>query len=227
MCLLNAERQKIETMANTYKKYCPNVYVAKCDAPHEKGETILVETKHGKENECIVFNLVHQTPDAFYYSIVRADGFNSQERAKNRAERLENASANATKKSNERWEAANEGRDFLVLAEPIKIGHHSEKRHRALIQRNHDRMNKAMQHQKAAESYADRVGYWADKADKIDLSMPESIEYFEFKVEQAKAEHQNLKDNPAQRSHSFALTYAKKAVNEAEKNLKTAIKLWG
>ena len=26
---------------NTYKKYCPNVFVAQCEEKHEKGETIM------------------------------------------------------------------------------------------------------------------------------------------------------------------------------------------
>lgn len=64
---------------NTYYKFCPNVFLAKCDAKHEKGETILVTTKYGKENESIVFNLIFERDGFFYYSIVRADGFNVQE----------------------------------------------------------------------------------------------------------------------------------------------------
>ena len=38
-------------MENTYSKYCPNVFLAKCDERHEKGETIVLTTKYGKENE--------------------------------------------------------------------------------------------------------------------------------------------------------------------------------
>lgn len=41
---------------NTYSKYVPNVFLAKCSEKHEKGEVIEVTTKYGKENECIVFN---------------------------------------------------------------------------------------------------------------------------------------------------------------------------
>jgi hypothetical protein len=37
---------------NTYKKYCPNVFVAQCEEKHEKGDAIIVVTKYGKENEC-------------------------------------------------------------------------------------------------------------------------------------------------------------------------------
>jgi hypothetical protein len=61
---------------NTYYKFAPNVFLAKCDEKHEKGETIEVTTKYGKENECIVFNLIYERDGFYYYSIVRADGFN-------------------------------------------------------------------------------------------------------------------------------------------------------
>lgn len=45
---------------NTYKKYCPCVYVAECDEPHEKGDVIPVTTHYGKDNNCIIHNLVLQ-----------------------------------------------------------------------------------------------------------------------------------------------------------------------
>jgi len=211
---------------NTYVKFAPNVFIAKCDQRHEKGETILLTTKYGKENECIVFNFIGQKDDSFYYSIVRADGFNFQEHAKKRAEKLQNAALNAEKKSTQYWEASNEGRDFLSLGEPIKIGHHSEKRHKALIERNHNRMNKSVELSKVAESYESRVSYWEDKAQSMNLSMPECIEFYEYKLEAAKMKHEGLKNGTIERSHSFSLTYAKKDVNEAEKNLKLAQRLW-
>lgn len=59
---------------NTYQKFVPNVYLAKCEEKHEKGDEILVTTKYGKENECIVFNLIFERDGFYYYSIVRADG---------------------------------------------------------------------------------------------------------------------------------------------------------
>lgn len=66
---------------NTYAKYCPNVFVAKCDEKHEKGEIITLSTRYGKENECEVWNFLYEKDGFFYYSITRADGFNCQERA--------------------------------------------------------------------------------------------------------------------------------------------------
>lgn len=71
---------------NTYKKFCPNVYVAKCTERHAKGEIIEVQTKYGKVNECVVYNKVAEGNGFYYYSIVRADGFNAQERANAKTE---------------------------------------------------------------------------------------------------------------------------------------------
>ena len=108
---------------NTYVKYAPNVFVARCSERHEKGEIITLETKHGKQHECIVFNLVAEMNCFFYYSIVRADGFNVQEWAKRRAERHESAAIAADEKSEQYWKKSNKDADFLSLGEPIKVGH--------------------------------------------------------------------------------------------------------
>lgn len=151
---------------NTYhKSQYPNVFYAKCDSRKIKGEIINVTTKYGKENECEVFNLIFEKDGFYYYSIIRADGTNTQTRAAAKAARYAGWANAAENKSNQYYEASQEGKDFLSLAEPIKVGHHSEK-------------------------------------------------------------HTDLKNNPAKRSHSFSLTYAKKDLNNAEKNLEAAKKLW-
>lgn len=211
---------------NTYHKFAPNVFLAKCTEPHKKGDTITVTTQYGKENDSIVFNAIGQKDGFFYYSIVRADGYNIQERAKAKAERYSNWAASAENKSNQYYEASLEGHDFLALGEPIKVGHHSEKRHRALIDRNWDRMGKSVEMSKKAEQHESKADYWNRKGAEINLSMPESVEYYEYKLEAAKMKHEGLKDGSIERSHSFSLTYAKKDVNEAEKNLQLAKRLW-
>lgn len=212
---------------NTYTKYCPNVFVAKCSEQHAKGDIITITTQFGKEHEAIVFNHL-QTKDGFYYySIVRADGFNQQEWAKRRAERLEKAAQNSDSKSVAYWKASHEGSEFLALGEPIKVGHHSEKRHRALIERNWDRMGKSVEFSEKAENQRNRAEYWSERAKVINLSMPESLEYYEFALEEAKRKHEGLKNGTIERAHSFSLTYAKKEVNELEQKLKLAGKLWG
>lgn len=211
---------------NTYYKLCPNVFLAKCDEKHEKGETILVTTKHGKENESIVFNLIFERDGFYYYSIVRADGFNVQEWAKCRAERRREWAASAERKSDEYYKASNKDADFLSLGEPIKIGHHSERRHRKAIDDAWNNMGKSVEFEEKAKEHERVAQYWDGKADVINLSMPESVDYYEHKLKEAKEYHAGLKSGKYPREHMYSLTYAKKAVNEAQKNFDLAKKLW-
>jgi hypothetical protein len=216
---------------NTYRKYCPNVFIAQCKEKQEKGDKIIVVTKYGKENEHIIHNLVgyagtKENP-LYCYSITRVDGFDGQERAKEKAEKLNNYSNNANKRSDDWIEKSNEGKDFLSLGEPIKIGHHSEKRHRNLIRRNSERFNNAMTEKEKGRVYKERALYWESMADVINLSMPESLEVFKVQLQEATEYHKELKDGTIEREHYYSLTYAKKKVNVLKKKHEIAVKLWG
>ena len=214
-------------MENTYSKYAPNVFLAKCSERHEKNEVIQVTTQHGKENDCIIYNLIFEKDGFYFYSIVRADGFNAQEHARNKIEKLHGYAENAEKKSDEYYNASNKDREFLSLGEPIKIGHHSEGRHRRIIEQAHNNMSKCVEYSKKAEDYQSRVSYWENRTEIVNLSMPESIEYYEFQLEKARLKHEGLKNGSIPKDHSFSLTYAKKELNDIESKLKTAHKLWG
>lgn len=212
---------------NTYHKFAPNVFLAKCKEKHEKGETIIVETKYGKENESIVFNLIFEREGFYYYSIVRADGFNVQEWAKQRAERRRDWATSAEKKSTAYYNASNKDRDFLSLGEPIKVGHHSERRHRKAIDDAWNNMGKSVEMDKKASEHERVAEYWDERANTINLSMPESIDFYEHKLEVAKEYHEGIKSGKYPRSHMYTLIYAKKDANEAQKNYDLAVKLWG
>jgi len=216
-----------ENKTATYAKYCPNVWVAKCLEKCEKDEIIDVETQYGKINESIVHNLVFEKDGYFYYSITRADGYNLQERAKRKAEQYSNWASLAESKSNLYYEASKEGADFLVLAEPIKIGHHSEKRHRALIERNNNRMAKCVENADKAEQHKYKEKVWGKRVEDINLSIPESLEYFKEEYEKLKEYHEGLKSGKYTKEHSYSVAYAKKKVNEMKKNYDIAAKLWG
>lgn len=208
---------------NVFKKYCPNVWLAQCDERHEKGEVITLQTQYGKEIECEVYNLILEKNDKFYYSIVRLE----ESYAQRKAEKYKNSQALHQTKSNEWYEKSKEGADFLVLAEPIKVGHHSEKRHRALIERNWQRTGNSVKERAKADEKERKAEYWEAKAQEINLSMPESLEYFAAQLEKAKAHQKGLKDGTIKRTHSYSLTYATKAVKELEQKLQTARILWG
>ena len=209
---------------NRFKKYCPNVWVAECEEEYEKGDIIQLETKYGKEVDCEVYNLISNKNGFFYYSIVRVE---EQTFAERKAEKYKNASRNQAKKSNEYYQASQEGREFLSLGEPIKVGHHSEKRHRALIERNANRMDKCLEFDKKSEESARKAEYWENKSSEINLSMPESIEFYKYKLEKAKEYQRGLKDGSIEKTHSYSLTYATKEVKELTKNLEIAEALWG
>jgi hypothetical protein len=211
---------------NTYKKFCPNVFIAQCDKEYNKGDIIIVSSKYGTENEHIVYNLIAQKNGVFFYSITRVDGFNCQERAKNKVEKLNNWASSAIKRADVWRERSNEGRDFLMLGEPIKVGHHSEKRHRALIERNFNRMQNSMNEIDKAISYKERTAYWEKMSKKINLSMPESLEFFCVQLEEATEYHKALKNGSIEREHAYSLTYANKRVKDLQKSFDIAKLLW-
>lgn len=211
---------------NTYSKYVPNVFLAKCDEKHEKGEVITITTKYGQEHECIVYNLIFEKGEAYYYSIVRADGFDAQERARRKAERLSGYAFNAEQRGEQFRAKSEKGKDFLSLGEPIKVGHHSERAHRKLFEDNHRNFGKYISELDKAETYEARAAYWEKKAKDINLSMPESVEYFAHKLEEAQRIHTGMKDGTIKREHSMSLQHANKNVKEAQEKYNTAIKLW-
>ncbi len=149
-----------------------------------------------------------QKGELYYYSIVRIEDKTYAER---KAERYSNSASNHTAKSNQYLGASNEGKEFLSLGEPIKVGHHSEKSHRALIERNWNRMEKSFESAEKAQAAEQKAEYWENKAEEITLAMPESIEYFSDRLEKATAYHEGLKNGSIVRAHSYSSpTQAKK-----------------
>jgi len=212
---------------NKYKKYCPNVFVMESEDDYDRGDIAEIETRYGKVNEAIIFNKLFERDGLKYYSQIRADGFNIQERAKLKSEKYDNWSESASKKSDQAYQASNKHSEFLSLGEPIKIGHHSENRHRKMISDANNNMRKFVELSDKASSHESKADYWKSRENDINLSMPESIDFYAHKLEQAKEIHVFLKKNPDKRSHSYSLTYAKKDVNVAQKNYDIAVKLWG
>lgn len=209
---------------NKFKKYCPNVWIAECEEEYEKGEIIQLETKYGKEVDCKVYNYLGMCGENFLYSIQRIEDMSYAER---KAERYNNAAKRSLAKSNEQYNASQEYHEFLSLGEPIKIGHHSEKRHRAMIEKTNKRMDKCVEYAEKAKEQENKAKYWEEKAEEITLAMPESLEYFEFKLSEITEYHRKLKSGEAPREHQYSLTYAKKDMNDLKKKVEIAKALWG
>ena len=212
---------------NTYSKYCPGVFVAKCSEEHEKGDVVTLTTRYGKEDDVIIYNLVKKDKEGnFYYSFVREDGFNVQERAKRKAERLEERADKKYKKGTEYLEKTEKHSDFLSLHEPVKAGHHSEKRHRRILSDFSNNMDKMCEETRKAKDLYGKAEYWRSQENKIDLSMPESLEMYKAKYEDAKEYHEGLKSGKYPREHSYSLEYANKKKNDMKKKYELAKTLW-
>lgn len=213
---------------NRYKKFAPNVFVAACEEKYNKGDEITLTTRRGDEHECIVWNYLGQDGSGKHlHSITRADGFNHQEYLRRRRERLEEWAIARGERGDSWYEKSHEGREFLRLAEPIKIGHHSEGRHRALIERNRRRMDNAVENWNAAKEHSRKAEKLRKRENEINLSMPESVEYYFEKWVEASETHAYLKENPDKRPHSYALQYANKRKNDMKKRYDMAVMLWG
>lgn len=211
---------------NTYSKFVPNVFLAKCTERHEKGDVIEMSTKYGKTHNCIVFNLIYERDNFFYYSIVREDGFDSRAWAQRKAEKYSGYADSAERKSNDFYKSSHAATEHIPLGQPILVGHHSESAHRRALDKSWNDMGKCVAMSEKAEAYESRANYWANKANTINLSMPESLEFYEYEIERTKAIHEGMKNGTIERAHSYSLTYAKKELNEAESKLGLAKKLW-
>jgi len=153
----------------------PNVFLAKCEERHEKGEYIMVTTKYGKENECIVFNLIYEVDNHYFYSIVRSDGFNTQEWAKEKAEKLQNAAINAEKKADSYYKTSHKITENIPLGQPILVGHHSEKRHRNDMEKSWNAIGKSVELSEKAKDYESRAEYWSKRENLVNLSVKTNL----------------------------------------------------
>jgi len=211
---------------NTYKKFGPNVFVASCDDKYEKGDVITVETRHENEHECVVWNYLGERNGKHLHSITRVDGFNSRKRIENKLEKTKQYQSNAMKRSNDYSQLSNQDSEFLSLGEPIKVGHHSEKRHRKLIEKACNRANRASEEYKKAKRYDDKIDSLSRRVNNVDLSMPESLEYYKEKLEKAVIYHKKLKSGEIEKEHDYSMQYALQNVKKLKKKVELATQLW-
>ena len=79
-----------------------------------------------------------------------------------RRERAERKAAGLGRKASAQWESARAETAAIPMGQPILIGHHSERRHRKALDRQHKKAGRALETLRAAEaaeSAAERAGY--------------------------------------------------------------------
>ena len=115
-----------------------------------------------------------------------------EERRKQRIERYERLSEQAKERSNQ-YANSNANRILeMTPGQPILIGHHSEKRHRKLIEKAHNDIRKSIE-------MDDKSSYFADRAESTKSSKviynddPNAIQKLEEKLERLEHERENIK----------------------------------
>lgn len=205
----------------------PTVYVLTTENMHNKGDVVEYTTKYGKEIELEIFKFLGKKNNLNHYSYTRLDGKSRKTILENKIEkRLDWAVVNEAK-SNAYFEASKEGDNLIPFGQPVLVGHHSEKKHRALLARNHKRMDKCVEHSAKAESHKIAAENIEAKLKKeLPIDTPECLPYMQEALEQAKARHKYLKANKEAREHSYSLTYANKKVKDLTVRLDKAKHLW-
>ncbi len=205
----------------------PKVFVLATESTQNKGDIVEYTTKYGKEIELEIFKFLGNKNNTNQYSYIRLDGKSRKTILENKIEkRLEWAQVSDAK-SSASFEASKEGDDIIPFGQPVLVGHHSEKKHRALLARNHKRMDKCVEHSAKADTHriaAENIEAQLKK--ELPIDTPECLPHLQEALEQAKARHKYLKENKEAREHSYCLTYANKKVKDLTARLDKAKHLW-
>ena len=105
---------------------------------------------------------------------------------------------NYLKKAEEHQKAGNEMHKVIqtlcgMMGEPVKIGHHSERRHRRLIEKSDRALKKAVDHWQKAEIYRQKAEA-VEKNTKIYSDDPEAVNKLEDKLKSMIETHEKMKE---------------------------------
>jgi len=206
----------------------PKVFVLETEKEFKKNDAVEYTTKYGKVIELIIYKLIKSVNGINYYSYIRADGKNRKTILEAKIEKRRDWAESSEKKSDEYYEASKEGDDVIPFGQPILVGHHSEGMHRALLARNHKRMDKCVEYSRKAEDHilkAKNLEYKLKR--ELPIDNPDCLDEIKEQLNDAKEVHKFYKENKEAREHAFSLTYANKKVKDLTKRLQIAENLWG
>jgi len=211
-----------------FRKYTAGVYCLEAEQQFNHGDVVTVPTRRGKEVEVTIWKHLFTKNGVSYHSYIRCDGINSGERLQTKAEKHRERAAKASAQSDHYYEKSNEHRDFLSLGEPIKVGHHSEKRHRRIIEQANTNMGKSVEASKKADELLERAAGAEAASDNIFIDTPECLPRLREKLdrlvafqEKAKAQRKAGEDVP-----HFVTANNGANIRRVKKQLDAARKLW-
>lgn len=205
----------------------PTVFILATESTHNKGDVVEYTTKYGKEIELEIFKFLGKKNNLNQYSYLRLDGKSRKTVLEAKIEKRLNWAETSEAKSDAYLKAAREGDDIIPLGQPVLTDHYSAKRHRALLARNHKRMDKCVEYSAKADNHkivAENIEAKLKK--ELPIDTPECLPYIQEALEQATAHHKYLKENKEAREHAYSLTYANKKVKDLTARLDRAKHLW-
>lgn len=115
-----------------------------------------------------------------------------RERIEAKIEKRKQWAESRKRKEAQAWEA-HKAVPLPEGGEPIKVGHHSEKRHRKAIERSHALAFKALEHQDMARHHADKAAGLTDQLDAIFSDDDNAVEALEARIAEREAERERIK----------------------------------
>lgn len=147
-----------------------------------------------------------------------------QERRERRIARFEELAAKAQRESDAGWERSRTMLDVIPMGQPILVGHHSEKRHRALLRRSdnacrraNDAGKKAAYYRARAAAAASNYAIYRDNPDAVALLKIKlaGLEKLQARMKAVNAAHKRYKRNPATLDTDTTLSPAERAAIRA------------
>lgn len=146
-----------------------------------------------------------------------------ERRQEERRDRYSDLALKKRRESSNAFDASHNAVAHIPFGQPILVGHHSEKRHRAVISKSHNLMDKACALSKTADYYdrrADSIGRSGISSDD-----PDSVIKLTEKVNSLKKAHQMMIDankivrtktlsDDLKKERLYCLGYSEKMVNE-------------
>ena len=213
-------------MTNTFKKYTAGVYAMLSEDDNlQHGDAATIETRHGKEVNVTVWKKLGKHRDGgTMYSVTRDDGIDRKEWLKRKVERQQNAALRQEKNMADYHAKSRKHADFLSLGEPVKVGHHSERRHRKIIDDAWNNMGKSVAAADKAERHQDKAETLEQRLKRdINLDTPESVEFLTQRVADLEAQREAIKANPHE---GWEVSNLGATIRRYKERLDTARVLW-
>lgn len=119
---------------------------------------------------------------------------NRRERLERKAEKRRQWASGRKQQAASAFKAAHAATAMIPMGQPILIGHHSEKRHRAALERSDNAMRRGIESQDMAAHHVSKAaGIESQLDNSIFSDDPDAIEALQAKVDRLEAERERMK----------------------------------